>query len=154
MYLVSPLEIAPRNDERLRHVARSSSFFLRPGESDEESANTRPMAMAKGMEASNANMLTMGHMQQGIDEEGRRIKILTSALTSERAIKAGIGKFVYNGGIQETTRDQNRMHQNNLKATDARHGYGECYYDSGSKYVGQWQNDRRCPRRWTREGRR
>ena len=38
------------------------------------------------------------------------------------------------------------MHVNNLKATDARHGHGECLYDSGSSYVGQWQHDRRWGR--------
>ena len=43
----------------------------------------------------------------------------------------------------ETGKDQNRTHVNNLQATEARHGYGEIKYDSGSSYKGQWQNDRR-----------
>ena len=88
-------------------------------------------------------VFTLEHMRKGIDEDGRRIKIFTSALTSERAIKANVGAFSYEGGIMETDVEQGRMHSNNLKYTDARHGYGKCVYNSGSFYHGEWKHDRR-----------
>ena len=86
---------------------------------------------------------TIENMRQGVDEDGRRIKIHTSALTSELAIKAVVGKFHYSGKKIETGKDQYRMHINNMAATEARHGYGECIYDSGSTYLGEWKMDRR-----------
>ena len=57
---------------------------------------------------------TIENMRQGVDEDGRRIKIHTSALTSELAIKAVVGKFHYSGKKIETGKDQYRMHINNI----------------------------------------
>ncbi len=48
--------------------------------------------------------LTKEHMKRGVNEEGERIRMFTSALTSERCVKAGIGKFQYNGEWVETTK--------------------------------------------------
>lgn len=88
-------------------------------------------------------VFTVEHMQKGIDEDGKRIKIFTSALTSERAVKANVGAFSYEGGIMETDTDWGRQHENNLKFNHARHGYGRCTYRSGSYYHGEWKNDKR-----------
>ena len=95
-------------------------------------------AMAKNVEA-----LTLDHMKRGVDEEGKRIKIFTSALTNERAMQANYGHFQYDGQSIEVGRDQYRMHTSNLKDTVARHGHGLCVYTTGSRYEGQWDMDRR-----------
>lgn len=85
--------------------------------------------------------LTKAHMEKGIDENGNRIKLFTSALTSERAVQAGVGSFRYEGGT--TTGKHQRLHANNLANDQARHGFGECVYDSGASYKGEWVSDRR-----------
>lgn len=116
----------------------------------EEMMRTKPreemrqqLAANRAFAQSTNGTFTHAHMKNGIDEEGNRVRIFSSALTSERCIKCGLGKFMYKGDIMETSKDQLRMHVNNLQPTDARHGYGECMYDSGSSYVGEWQHDRR-----------
>lgn len=92
----------------------------------------------------NAEALTIDDMKRGVDEEGRRIQIFTSALTNEKhAMQANYGHFDYDGATLETGNDQFRMHTSNLKDTVARHGYGSCVYSAGSRYDGQWDMDRR-----------
>lgn len=93
------------------------------------------------MQHSQPSKLTKAHMEKGIDENGSRIKLFTSALTSERAVQAGVGSFRYEGGT--TTGRHQRLHTNNIANDQARHGYGECVYDSGATYKGEWVNDRR-----------
>ena len=55
-------------------------------------------------------LITREHMNRGVDEDDQRVKMFTSALTSERAIKCGVGAFQYNGAtITLTAADHNRM---------------------------------------------
>ena len=49
-------------------------------------AANRELAMSSG------GKLTHAHMKNGIDEDGNRVRIFSSALTSERCIKVGLGK--------------------------------------------------------------
>ena len=75
-----------------------------------------------------------------MDEDEQRVMMFTSALTSERAIKCGVGAFQYQGATI-TSADHNRMHENNLQIDQVRHGYGECMYSSGASYKGDWRNE-------------
>ena len=42
--------------------------------------------------------LTLEHMKRGLDEDGKRIQMFTSAVVNEQAVKAGAGSFTYTGG--------------------------------------------------------
>ena len=87
-------------------------------------------------------VITREHMDRGVDEDEQRVMMFTSALTSERAIKCGVGAFQYQGATI-TSADHNRMHENNLQIDQVRHGYGECMYSSGASYKGDWRYDKR-----------
>ena len=99
--------------------------------------------MSSSSDLGGSKAFTLEHMRKGVDEDGNRIKVFTSAMENENAVKAGVGKFTYNGGSLHTNNDMMRFHSNNLKHTEARHGQGECLYDSGASYKGEWAMDKR-----------
>ena len=103
--------------------------------------------------------LDKASMLNGTDEFGKRIKFFTASLTGERAIRAGLGNFRYSGetiahGEALTIQSKERVEgapggrlqgtsRGRLASGRVRHGYGEIKYDSGSAYVGEWENDTR-----------
>jgi hypothetical protein len=103
--------------------------------------------------------LDMASMLNGTDEFGKRIQFFTASLTGERAIRAGLGNFRYSGetiahGEALTIQSKERVEgapggrlqgtsRGRLASGRVRHGYGEIKYDSGSAYVGEWENDTR-----------
>ena len=85
-------------------------------------------------------MVSHAHMLAGTDESGERIPIFTATLTGEQAIKAGVGSFQYVGESTESNDPNAKL------AGKTRHGHGEAIYQSESKYVGEWVNDKRSGR--------
>jgi len=98
-------------------------------------------------------------LQTGTDEWGKRIKFHTASLTGEQAICAGLGNFMYTGdtiGSEAATAKSKESvvgapggrlqgtSRGRLASGRVRHGHGEIKYDSGSMYVGQWENDKRA----------
>jgi len=123
-----------------------------------------------GGEMQSKTRLDRANMQAGTDENGLRIRLFTATATGERALKAGLGKFLYtgetiqraeaseggavsgavgsggeHGGAQAKTQKvfQSPGERSRLSSGRVRHGHGEITYDSGSYYVGQWQLDTR-----------
>ena len=84
-------------------------------------------------------------MRRGTDERGQRIRMFTATLTADRAVKAGLGSFRYNGELADAVEEgaDAKMRQFGGTLGKVRHGHGEAVYDSGNRYVGQWQQDRR-----------
>eukprot|EP00325_Prymnesiales_sp_UTEX-LB-985_P010600 CAMPEP_0174758588 /NCGR_PEP_ID=MMETSP1094-20130205/107838_1 /TAXON_ID=156173 /ORGANISM="Chrysochromulina brevifilum, Strain UTEX LB 985" /LENGTH=657 /DNA_ID=CAMNT_0015964515 /DNA_START=16 /DNA_END=1990 /DNA_ORIENTATION=- len=93
----------------------------------------------------------------GTDEWGKRIQFFTASLTGERALQAGLGKFIYTGQtiasseellLTDTQLEYEHAHEavgeaGRLESGRVRHGHGEIRYDSGSVYVGHWEHDKR-----------
>jgi len=106
----------------------------------------------EGGELVSKTKLDAGNMQSGTDEHGRRIRLFTATATGERALNAGLGKFLYSGDtIAADDADDATPQQvfqilgekSHLSNGRIRHGHGDITYDSGSHYVGQWKRDKR-----------
>ena len=84
-----------------------------------------------------AMRLTKDHLQKGTDEHGLRIRIFTAALSCNHADGLGLAKFTYDGDTIPSDSPMTRM------PGKMRHGHGVITYESGGKYAGQWENDKR-----------
>ena len=68
--------------------------------------------------------------------------MFTATLTADRAVKAGMGSFRYNGELADAVEEGADAKMRQFGGTLGRCGTDtKAVYDSGNRYVGQWQQD-------------